>query len=397
MSLNPKELQSLLVLNRLLLSGAKAVHHWLWEGHAPSQILGRIQTEDFLQKAEALQKLQSEFSAEREIEKAQKEEVRFLTILDPDYPAFLKHITDPPLVLYLKGNFCETDQAAVAMVGTRHPSLYGLNQARVFARGLAESGVTVVSGLAQGIDQAAHKAALEISYGRTIAVLGCGLDQDYPAGSRKLRDQIIERGAVISEYAFGGPPCAENFPRRNRIIAGLSRGVLVVEAHARSGSLITARLAMEEGREVFAVPGPVDQLTSRGTNHLIKEGACLVECAEDIIQELGPQLLAGTSSSPFPYSHPRESGDPIQNLPERRTDTVDSRLRGNDTEPLNANGLTDADENSLLGVLTDNSLSPEEITAHCTFEPQRVSSLLTRLELQRKIQRTHDGRFCAVR
>ena len=184
MLLSPIELQSLLVLNRLLLGGAKAVHHWLWEGHAPSQILGRIRTENFLQKSEALQELQRHFSPEREIEKAEKNGVRFLTVLDPDYPVLLKHITDPPLVLYMMGNFCKTDHAAIAMVGTRHPSLYGLRQAANFARGLAECGVTVVSGLAQGIDQASHKAALEIPYGRTIAVLGCGLDQNYPAGSK---------------------------------------------------------------------------------------------------------------------------------------------------------------------------------------------------------------------
>jgi DNA processing protein len=375
MPLSPIELQSLLVLNRLLLGGAKAVHHWLWEGHAPSQILNRIRSENFLQKAEALQTLQLSFSAEREIEKAEKAGVRFLTILDSDYPVLLKHITDPPLVLYIKGSFCETDRAAVAMVGTRHPSLYGLRQAKSFANGLAERGVTVVSGLAQGIDQASHKAALEISYGRTIAVLGCGLDQDYPAGSRKLRDAILERGAVISEYAFGGPPCAENFPRRNRIIAGLSRGVLVVEAHARSGSLITARLATEEGREVFAVPGQIDQLTARGTNHLIKEGAALVEHAGEILE-----ILAASISLPL-ESRPA--------LP----------LEFNFTKPLEtplASGETSAEEQDLMKLMDGEGLQGEEIMTRSSLQPHKVFSLLTKLELQRKIQKSHDGRFCAV-
>lgn len=373
MLLSSKELQSLLVLNRLLLGGAKAVHHWLWEGHAPSQILGRIRAENFLHKAEALQELQTRFSPEREIEKAEKEGARFLTILDPDYPALLKHITDPPLVLYLKGNFCKTDQAAIAMVGTRHPSLYGLHQARQFARGLAENGVTVVSGLARGIDQASHKAALEIPYGRTIAVMGCGLDQNYPFGSKKLRDQIVERGAVISEYAFGGPPCAENFPRRNRIIAGLSRGVLVVEAHARSGSLITARLATEEGREVFAVPGQVDQIRSRGTHQLIKEGAALVEHSGEILEILAASLSLPLEPVSVQKMDFEPAGEVVLEIPKKEA----------------------SEEGALLALLKEVPLYYEEIRARSAINPPRIFSLLMKLELQRKIQKSHDGRFCA--
>jgi DNA processing protein len=374
MSISHEELKSLLVLNRLLLGGAKAVHRLLWEGLAPSEILGRIQSENFLQKAEAFRKLGAHFSPEAEIEKAGRMGVRFLTVLEPDYPALLKHITDPPLVLYIKGSFCDSDAAAVAMVGTRHPSFYGKAQARVFARGLAEKGITVVSGLAQGIDQASHEAALEISHGRTIAVLGCGLDLDYPRGSRKLREKITERGAVISEYAFGGPPCAENFPRRNRIIAGLSRGVLVVEAHAISGSLITARLAAEEGRDAFAVPGPVDQITSRGTHHLIKEGAALVETPEDILQELGPQLLAAFPAMPARVWPEREETPRAEALPQ----AVSS---GN------------PEEERLLESLGREALFSDEIAERSALNSGQVVSLLTRLELERKVQKTHDGRF----
>jgi len=226
---------------------------------------------------------------DRELEALERLPVRVLTILDPDYPARLKTIHDPPPVLSVSGTLSEADRHAVAVVGTRHPTPAGRLIAERLSRGLAEAGVTVVSGLALGIDGAAHRSALEAG-GRTIAVLGCGIDRTYPTEHRSLRAKIEERGAILSELPLGAYPHAHHFPKRNRIISGLSLGVVVVEAAPQSGSLITARLATEQGREVFAVPGSVQSEQSRGTNGLIKQGAKLVERVDDILEELLAQM-----------------------------------------------------------------------------------------------------------
>jgi DNA processing protein len=226
---------------------------------------------------------------ERELAALERLPVRVLTILDPDYPARLKTIHDPPPLLSVSGTLSEADRHAVAVVGTRHPTPAGRLITEQLSRGLSEAGLTVVSGLALGIDGTAHRSALEAG-GRTIAVLGCGIDRTYPPEHRLLRAKIEERGAVLSELPLGAYPYAQHFPKRNRIISGLSLGVVVVEAAPQSGSLITARLAAEQGREVFAVPGSVQSEQSRGTNGLIKQGARLVERVEDILEELLPQM-----------------------------------------------------------------------------------------------------------
>lgn len=217
--------------------------------------------------------------------------IAVVTCLDPAYPPRLRMIPDPPPLLAMTGALQPGDELAVAVVGTRDPTPAGRLVAQQLARALASAGLTVVSGLARGVDGAAHRGALEAN-GRTLAVLGCGIDQTYPAQHRALRRQIEARGAVLSELPWGAAPLAHHFPRRNRIISGLSVGVLVTEAAARSGSLITARLAAEQGREVFAVPGPIHVEQSRGPNGLIKQGAKLVERVEDILEELLPQLEA---------------------------------------------------------------------------------------------------------
>jgi len=219
---------------------------------------------------------------------------RVVTWNDDAYPEHLRQIHDPPPFIFVRGDVCDADDVAIAVVGSRTPSTYGREMARMLAEQLARIGVTVVSGLARGIDAEAHRAALRAG-GRTIAVLGSGLDVIYPGEHRALAQEIAGCGSIVSELAPGTAPDAENFPARNRIISGLALGVLVVEAAEKSGTLITARLAAEQGREVFAVPGPVGP-RSRGTHQLIKQGAKLTERVEDIIEEVAPQLLAQLGS-----------------------------------------------------------------------------------------------------
>jgi DNA processing protein len=207
-----------------------------------------------------------------------------VTINDKCYPSALKYIADPPIVLYLRGKL-KHDEMCIAVVGSRRATWYGLDMAKRLSRELAGHGITVVSGMARGIDSQAHNGALE-GGGRTIAVLGCGVDRAYPPENRELMDRIIKNGAVVSEYLPGTKPMSYNFPARNRIISGLSRGVAVVEASEKSGSLITADFALEQGRDVFAVPGNINSTYSIGTNRLIREGAKIVTCVGDILEEL---------------------------------------------------------------------------------------------------------------
>ena len=214
---------------------------------------------------------------------------RVCTLGDPDYPPALLQIEDPPLLLYRLGRPLNEARTALAMVGSRNPTAQGLQNARQFAQALAAQGLTIVSGLALGIDGAAHEGALDGAPAdafATIAVVGTGLDRVYPARHRELAHRIAERGALVSEYPIGTPPLQQNFPRRNRLISGLSQGTLVVEAAVKSGSLITARLAAEQGKEVFAVPGSIHSPQARGCHALLREGAKLAESAQDVLEEL---------------------------------------------------------------------------------------------------------------
>ena len=220
-------------------------------------------------------------SLERELKAIERGRIEVRSVLDPTYPTRLKMIADPPPLLYITGTLTEQDELAVAIVGARRATAAGRAMTEELSHDLAGSGMTVVSGLARGVDAAAHRGALA-AQGRTIAVLGCGIDRTYPPEHERLRRQIEERGAILSEVPVGAPPHSHHFPRRNRIISGLSLGVIVTEAAISSGSLITARLAAEQGREVFAVPGFVKEDTSRGTNALLKEGAALIERAQDV-------------------------------------------------------------------------------------------------------------------
>ncbi len=256
-------------------------------------------------------------AVEKELSLALKHHIDIITCRDELYPHNLLNIYDFPPLLYVKGTLLPED-VCIAVVGSRMASTYGRFSTERLCRDLAMRGVTVVSGLARGIDTAAHQGSLAAK-GRTIAVLGCGLDVVYPPENKGLFEKIPLQGAIITEFPFGTPPQGANFPARNRIISGLSLGVVVVEANYRSGSLITARVALEQGREVFAVPGSIDAEGSKGTNKLIKEGAKLIEGAEDILEEILPQLgrnlpplavAAGKQGKPQ-----REAASPPDSLP----------------------------------------------------------------------------------
>jgi DNA processing protein len=227
----------------------------------------------------------SKLSLDDEMSKLERYKVKAITINDEAYPSMLKEIYDPPPLLYVRGNFAPQDEWSLSVVGTRYPTYYGREVTQQIAGALAGNRITIISGLAKGIDSIAHKAALDAG-GRTIAVLGCGLDIIYPSQHANLARDIMERGALVSEYPLGTPPKRENFPLRNRIMSGLSLGVLIVEGKKESGARITVERALEQNREVFAVPGSVLSPTSWLPNRLIQEGAKLVRNAEDIMEEL---------------------------------------------------------------------------------------------------------------
>ncbi len=247
-------------------------------------------------------------SAKKEVEKIEKDGVVLLTLNHPEYPALLAHIYDPPPILYRKGRgstdgvITHFDAYPVAMVGTRNMTAYGKSVAHKIASEFAKVGITVVSGFARGIDATAHSAAIGAG-GRTFAVLGSGIDVIYPKEHRKLYNEIIENGFIFSEFPMGAHPEPRYFPQRNRIISGLALGCVIVEAALKSGSLITARFALEHGREVFAVPGPIFSETSKGVHYLIQSGAKLVADVQDVLKELLPQLktkLSETAMMPAP-------------------------------------------------------------------------------------------------
>lgn len=255
-----------------------------------TNVLGTRQLEIFLAS-------KKEIDPEIEFEKLQRAGVKILTYRDEFYPPLLAECANPPAVLSYRGKWFNSEKT-LAIVGSRKPTPYGINACRYFAEALASQGVVIVSGGARGIDSVGHEAALNRS--RTIAVLACGLDVVYPPENKKLFDEIAEKGLLISEYALGTRPLGRQFPARNRIISGLSRGVLVVEAAQRSGTLITADFALEEGRDVFAIPGSVFSEMSKGTHHLLRQGAIFAGVPDDILREYdwGEALVESTSKRP---------------------------------------------------------------------------------------------------
>jgi len=300
---------------------------------------------------------------------------RLVTLEDSDYPTALAEIYDPPLCLFARGTLTEADGCAVAIVGTRSASDYGLGMANTLGRDLAARGVTVVSGLAAGIDAAAHRGAIEAS-GRTIAVLGCGVDVVYPAEHGELTASVIEHGAVLSPFPMGTKPSKGLFPYRNRIISGLCQGTVVVEAPPKSGALITARNAAEQGREVFAVPGSVRMRNSRGPHALIRDGAKLVESAEDILVELSAVPTA-----------PAEIESKATDAPRRRP-----------ARPATATAAAPVDnlthhERDVLSVLSDDGSFVDEIALACRMPVSEALSCLTLLELKGRVRQFSGKRF----
>lgn len=234
-----------------------------------------------------------------------------LTLADDNYPRALLDTADPPTLLYVKGNPDLLNRPGIAIVGSRNATAQGIENARAFAHNLAGGGLCVISGLALGVDAAAHEGALDAG-GETVAVIGTGADRMYPARNKALAERIVSAGAIVSEFPLGTPAAAHNFPRRNRIISGLSRGVLVVEAAPGSGSLITARQAVDQGREVFAIPGSIHSPLAKGCHQLIREGAKLVETAQDILEEQAFSTLSLPRSTPTePTQAAPENDDPM--------------------------------------------------------------------------------------
>jgi DNA processing protein len=293
----------------------------------------------------------------------QENGVTIVTESDEKYPSSLRNIPDPPGVLFIRGGIKASDGIAVAIVGTRHATQYGLAQAERLAAGLARCGYTIVSGLARGIDAAAHRGALKAG-GRTLAVLGSGVLNIYPPENESLSNEITQRGAIISENPPRSPPLSGAFPQRNRIVTGLTLGVVVVEAADRSGALISARHAMEQDRIVFAVPGRVDSRMSRGCHRLIRDGAKLVETVDDVLEELGPLAtptpVAGNDTA-APIRHP---GELTLNEPEK----------------------------AVLAAIDDEPILIDTVIASSGLPVQNVLSTLSVLEMRRLIRRLGGNR-----
>lgn len=306
-----------------------------------------------------LLQVRSQVSLDQVWERLQHLQVSALTWEDDEYPRRLKEIDQPPPVLYVRGTLQEQDDWAVAMVGTRHATAYGRQVADEVSATLARSGVTVVSGLARGVDSIAHQAALNAG-GRTLAVLGCGVDVIYPPENRRLAMQIIEHGALISDYPLGTAPESQNFPPRNRLISGISQAVIVIEAGVTSGSLITATFAVEQGRDVFAVPGSILAPQSQGTNRLIRDGAAPLLSPQDVLEALNLDLVT-----------------------EHRAARV-----ALPTEPV---------ELQLYQVLGHEPMHVDDIRAQANLPIERVSATLALMELKGTVRQLGGMFYVAVR
>jgi DNA processing protein len=365
-------LESLLILNSLPLLGPVRIQLLLKHFGSPQNILHAGSAELIrvlgIDKkiSETIVNWQEAVSVEEEQKMANHANVRIMTFLDDDYPENLKQIYDPPIILYVKGTLVPEDKHAIALVGTRRSTLYGRETAARLARQMASAGITIVSGLARGIDAAAHEGAL-LAHGRTIGVLGSGFNHPYPVENLDLMDRIAGSGAVISEYPMNATPDKMNFPIRNRVISGLSLGVLVGEAPRHSGAMITVTHALHQNRFVFAVPGRVDSPTFTGNHQLIKEGAKLVENADDILSEF--EYL-------FPPSALKvEKGGPMQG----------------------PTPLLDEKEEKIFNLLSAEEKNIEEIIMESGLPARDVSVVLLRLEVKRLIRQLPGKTFVRAR
>lgn len=306
------DLADWIALNMVRGIGPRTANQLLNRFGSPAQVFAasRLSLQKEGLKPETIQELQDSSildKANAEIERLEKLGAEVITLDDENYPELLREIHDPPIALYVRGDLKQAcERPCLAVVGSRRCSTYGVNVAESLSRDLAAHGLTIISGLARGIDAAAHRGALEAN-GLTVAVVGTGLETTYPKEHKKLEEQVIAHGAVVSEFPLGTPPLPQNFPYRNRILSGLCFGVLIIEASEHSGSLITARLAYEQGREVFAVPGNITSQTSFGPNFLIKDGAKLVQIWRDVVEELPREIKEALLGIERPASSPNQA------------------------------------------------------------------------------------------
>ena len=322
--------------------------------------------------AESIARTREKFDVEAELKLAEKLGVWIINFHDSRYPAALKRIYDPPPVLYIKGTLEKSDNLAIAIVGSRRCSIYGSEQASRFAHLLGSSGFTIVSGMARGIDTAAHSGALAAN-ARTIAVQGCGLANIFPPENKKLFARIVESGACISELPLTYEPLSENFPPRNRIIAGLSLAAIVIEAASRSGALLTATAAMENGREVMAVPGKIDSPLSKGAHRLIKDGARLVDSIEDITEALG------------------EIGRGLKDHLSNSSQTAEEEMK----MPLFTSEQLNLSENerTVFGCLSKEAVHIEDVITQTELPPGAINASLTALRLKGLIKQLPGNSF----
>lgn len=343
-----------LALNMVSGVGRKLYHRLISHFHSPQNVFQASSFE--LQRVEGVGENLAKAIKTFEVDKAIQQEkklielngVSVLTYLDVNYPVNLKKIFDPPPVLYFKGSIQKSDLIAVAVVGSRTPTRYGKYVTEKISTELAQRGITIVSGMASGIDSIAHRSAISVK-GRTIAVFGCGVNMTYPAENRDLKANIQENGAIISEFPMSTKPARTNFPMRNRIISGLSLGTIIIEAAEKSGSLITSEFALEQGKDVFAVPGNINSPKSKGTNRLIKMGAKLIESADDVIEEF-----------------PHEMQMFLQKDVIRKTEAID---------------LSD-DEKKIYSLISEEESHIDTLIQESQLPSHKVSALLVQLELK---------------
>ncbi len=366
--MSTEDIKDWLLLNMIPGVGSLTFQRLIKFFGSPSKVLGAPLKELAMVRGitpavcQSIVENRAKIKIDKELELIEKHDCKIVTIEDQEYPQNLKAIHDPPPLLYVKGKLANSDSNSIAVVGTRNATTYGKTVAEKLSGQLASRGITIVSGLAHGIDTYAHKGALDAG-GRTIAVLGNGLDIIYPAENAKLFEEIACSGAIISELPMRAQPRKEMFPQRNRIISGMSLGTLVIEAPRQSGALITADLALEQGRDVFAVPGQIFSEASRGTNWLIKQGAKLVDSIEDVLEEL-------PSSS---FRKPLED-----NL---------------ETEDMMIESQLSQDEKTVWNVISSSPIHIDDISKRSNLPVFKVCSVLVMLELKGLVQQLSGKMF----
>lgn len=369
--MNEKETAAYISLNMAFI-GSKTLEKLLEVFKTPENILkqkaSHLKTVEGVgeEKAERIASLANNAQAKAEIEKAKKLGIEIITLENENYPTILKQIYDPPIVLYARGDFKDSDKNSIAIIGSRRTSIQGRLNAEKFAYEIAASGWTVVSGLARGIDTSAHIGALR-ARGRTIAVLGSGINVMYPAENKELAERVSQNGVLLSEFPFGTQPLRENFPRRNRIVSGLSKAIVVVEASEKSGALITAGFALEQGREVFVIPGDVSIPTTRGSHLLLKDGANLALTTEDIFAEVEKEEVLESK---------------VPENPEPKNKTEKKIRKGPDKE-----------QSALLKIMNNKLMHIDEIKEIANLELRELNKILLKLEIRGLIKQFPGKKF----